>query len=138
MTILWENTRMYMAIYRNRARIMRFALYVLPPAAVASSESKHAETPWGREVSDAARNAVAQELQEAIEQFQGPGYNGIPSAGLFLDSCQTVVFVGLEVMVGLYFKEEGMWSSARGPAVEDGYGLADAPDPSNYRLPLRP
>ncbi len=120
MTIPWENTRMYMAIDRNRARIMRFALYVLPPAAVASSESKHAETPWGREISDAARNAVAQELQEAIKQFQGPGYNGISSAGLFLDSCQMVVFVRLEMMVGLYSKEEGVQWSARGSAVEDG------------------
>jgi hypothetical protein len=42
-TTPWENTRMYMAIDKNRARIIGFALYVLPPVAVASSEPKNAE-----------------------------------------------------------------------------------------------
>ena len=129
---------MYMAIDKNRARIMGFALYVLPPAAVASSDPKNTETPWGRGISDAAMNAVAQELEEAIKQFQGPGYNGSLSVGRFLDSCQTLVFVGLEMKVGLYSKGEGVRWSARGPAVEDGYGLAAASDPSKYRLRPRP
>ena len=82
--------------------------------------------------------AVLQELEEVIKKFQGPGYNGIIPAGRLLESCLTLAVIRLEMRVGLYSEEEGVRWSARGPVVEDGYGLAAASDPSHLRLPPRP
>ena len=136
--IPWDNTSIYVVSDRTvGGRITAFALYVLPPAPVVGSEHRNAETPWGRGISDATMSAASQELEEVIEQFQGPGYDGTPPAP-FLESCLTLVFVGLEMRVGLYSKGEGVRWFSRGPVVADGYGLAAASDPSRWRLPPWP
>jgi hypothetical protein len=102
--IPWDNTRIYVVTNPNAGgRITTFALCVLPPAPVASSKPENAEAPcWGRGISDATMTAVSRELEEVIRQVQGPGYDGIPSAGRLLESCVTLVVVGLEMKVGSY------------------------------------
>lgn len=131
-TIPWENTQCYLIFAKTGTTWIRcIALYALPPA-VAYSEPKHADSPWGRGISGFAMSAVAQELQEVVTKFKDSGYNGSLPVGEYLDRCQMVVFVGLEMAIGSYSSEEGFQWSARSAVVADGYGLAAASDPSNY------
>ncbi|KAK3897876.1 hypothetical protein C8A05DRAFT_38543 [Staphylotrichum tortipilum] len=122
-TIPWENTYVYVALDKNRAHIRCIALYAMPPAP--SSEPKNAETAaWGRDISGVAMDAVARELQEFVDK-----------SGKHLDARLLLVFMGLEFGVGVHDSRKGGFSwSVRGPAVPDGYGLAAASDPSNYRI----
>jgi hypothetical protein len=132
--IPWDNTRIYVVTdLKPGGRITTFALYVLPPAPVASSKPENAEAPcWGRGISDATMTAVSRELEEVIRQVQGPGYNGIQSAGQLLEGCIALVIVGLESRVGVYTEEEGVRWSTRGPVVGPGYGLAAASKLSHW------
>ena len=136
LTIPWENTHLYVLSDKNRCRYTCIALYAMPPAPAPGSGPENAEPPaWGRDISDAAMDAVARELQEVVKKFRDVGYNGGPPAGESLDSCLVLVFMGLEMCMGVYnSREEGFSWDARFPAVPDGHGLATALDPSHWRV----